>query len=293
MAGTGEDSARVTGGADLIRRISQGPVVVLARVEKVPGKAYLEVLDALRGPEDLPSRLRVAFRGANRMRKPGGRPFQVDEGEKAFFVLEPWLDSHGDWPKRDLFRPAGGYRARIPLPAEGTPALVEAVRALVAYEDDPDRSAAEGRLQGWLTGPNPYLVDVALDQAARLALAGPDWIPGLIARMTDVSPQRRQFAAKAVGLALSRGRLTPRKPGRRHLPGDAAWGELVALCRESLVRLARSDPEPEVRRVAVSHLAMSGLEVWRVLEAIAKEDPDQDVRYEAAAALLEHRRSSR
>lgn len=274
---------------DLTRRISQGSVVVLARVEKVPGKAYLAVLEPLRGPADLPEELRLAFRGANRMRKPGEPAFQVDEGEQAFFILEPWLDSHGDWPKPDLFRPAGGYRARIPLPAEGAPALVEAVRALVAYEDDPDRSAAEGRLVGWLTGSNPFLVDVALDQAARFALAGPAWIPGLLERMRDASPQRRQLAAKAVELALSRGRLSPRRGDGADSSGDA----LVASCRESLVRLARSDPEPEVRRVAVSHLATSGLKVWRVLEAIAREDPDQNVRYAAAAALQEHRRTRR
>ncbi|MDQ7006267.1 MAG: hypothetical protein Q9Q40_03470 [Acidobacteriota bacterium] len=267
--------------------MSRGETIVLARVLKVPGKAWLEVIERLRGPEDLPAELRVAFRGANRMREPGTPAFEVHEGEQAFFILEPWLDSHGERPALDLYRPAFGYRSRIPLPAEGRQALLEAVRALVRYQDDADRVAAEGRLVHWLEGSNPLLVDIALEQAARFGLADHRWVPGLLRRSRDADPRRRELAATAMGLSLLRGRLH-RPAHHRGAGGDSA---LAAQCHQALVRLARSDPRPEVRRTAVRQLVDSVFDVDAVLAAIAREDEDQAVRLEAATAI--HRRRSK
>ena len=275
------EAARVHEGFDLNQRVSQGETIVLARVLKVPGKAHVEVIERLRGPADLPAELRIAYRGANRMRPSGSPPFEVAEGEVAFFVLEPWLDSRGERPALDLYQPAIGYRSHIPLPEEGRQALLEAVRALVAYQDDVDRLRAEGRLVGWLAGSNPYLVDIALDQAARFGLADARWIPGLLERSRDADPRRRRLAAEAMGLSLLRGRLHDPKHHRDEGEGSV----LAAECEQALVRLARSDPRAEVRLMAVRKLAESGLAVDTVLAAIAREDRDQSVRLEAATAV--------
>ena len=54
------------------------------------------------------------------------------------------------------------------------------------------------------------------------------------------------------------------------------------------MRLARTDEDAAVRRAAVRYLARAGVpRAAELLAAAAREDPSQDVRYEAAAALAE------
>ncbi len=149
------------------------------------------------------------------------------------------------------------------------------------YQDSGFRAVAEAELIAWIEGPNPWLVEVALDEAATHVLAGPPWVPPLLQRTRDINPVRRRLAVRAIGEALARGRFDPEREDAEHNLED-----LRRSCREAIVQLARSDEDPVVRRSAVAMLAKSGIaDAELVLESIAKDDPDQDVRYEAAAAL--------
>ncbi|RMG43265.1 MAG: hypothetical protein D6718_12530 [Acidobacteria bacterium] len=285
------DPARPRDGADLLQRIAAGETVVLARVERRGAKARLAVEEVLRGT-GVGETIRIAFRGDNLARPPGTPPFDPVEGEEAFWVLERYTDSAGDPVADDLFRPAAGYASRIPIPAEGARALDEAVREIVRYQDRPDRGAAEAQLVAWLSGTNPWLIDAALREASRFGLADEAWIPGLLAHARDASPERRRWALRAIGLALERGRLEPRRTLRPRPDEIESAGELVRACRELIVRLARTDESAEVRAEAVRLLPRAGVpEARRILEAIADEDPAQEVRYEAAAGLYRLGRS--
>jgi hypothetical protein len=265
-------------GAELLQRLSAGPVVVLATVARVDSKVSLTVREVLRGGS-LPATLRLAFRGNNLMRQPDTAPFQVRDGETAIFVLTPWVDSRGRQPKPDLFMPAGFAGARIPLPLEGGEALLAAVREIVLQQDDV-AAGQDARILQWISGQNPWLIDAGLVIAGQLVLADEDWVPVLLERLRDATPERRLRTLAVIAGAMARGRIGD--PG-----GDLEVDERVEACQEAIVRLARTDPEFEIRVAAVKALAQAGIPGAReILASIAKDDPSQDVRYEAAASLI-------
>jgi hypothetical protein len=273
-----DEPAAPRDGAELLERLSAGPVVVLATARRVDGKLQLSVKEVLRGGS-LPETLRVAFRGNNLMRQPDTAPFQAREGETAIYVLTPWVDSRGRQPKPELFMPAGFAGARIPLPPEGGEALLAAVREIVVHQDDVE-AGQEARVLGWISGQNPWLIDAGLVIAGQLVMADVDWVPILLERLRDASPERRLRALAVIGGAMERGRIGD--PG-----GDLEIDERVEACQEAVVRLARTDPEFEIRASAVKIVARAGIPGAReVLGVIAKDDPNQNVRYEAAAALV-------
>jgi hypothetical protein len=278
------DAAWPTSGSELARRVVAGPVVVLADVERVGLKVKLDVLEVLRGA-DVPDPLRVAFRGDNIAREPGSPAFEPNEGELAIFVLTPFVNSKEELAAPDLFSPAGGFEARIPVPAEGREALLDAIRKIVRFQDEPDRSTVRDELAEWVEGPNPWLIDFALDQAARFAYADEDWIPALLRHTAAASDVRRRLAVEAIAVALARGRFDAPRSARRRL-AETAGQERVRPLRQAVVRLARTDDSPEVRRAAVSWLPrVGGEDIAQLLTAIARDDPSHEVRYEAASGL--------
>jgi hypothetical protein len=261
-------------------------VVVLARVVETFGKATLGLERVYRAPVELPDPIRLAYHGDNVARKPGEPPFQPLEGEMAVFVIERWTDYYGELGDPDVFRPAEDYRSRIPLPAEGREALLQAVEQLVRFEDSDDRARSEAELRGWLDGRNPWLIDAALTHAALYGPPDEGWTRGLIEHVQANDPNRRELAVRALGLGLARGRL-----GDSAEPGGASASDDRELCRRALVQAARTDPDPGVRRIAVRSLGRSGLSgLVPVLEVIAERDEDQNVRYEAETLLLRARR---
>ncbi|UCF67716.1 MAG: HEAT repeat domain-containing protein [Acidobacteriota bacterium] len=291
--GAGQESASAlpSDGADLARRLVQGPIVVLARVEDSGLRPRLGIEEVLRGPA-LPETVKLAYRGANLTRPVGTPAFEIEDGERAVFVLGPWVDSRGR-EAENLYRPEGGYQARVRLPKEGGEALLDAARRIIEFQDSPDRGLAEARLVDWLEGSNPWLIDAALAQAAEYALAGPEWIPALLARARDAAPRRRVWVIRAFAHALERGRLTEERRARLGAPRiepQERENEHVRACQETLVRLARTDADAVVRSEAVQAIARVGVpEADALLEAIARDDADQNVRYEAAAALYTRR----
>lgn len=274
----GADPSAPRDGAELLKRIAAGPAVVLARVVRLETKAALELVETLRG-ENLPPVIRLAYRGNNLLRQPGSAPFAPIESETAVFVLTPWVDSRGRQPKLDLYMPAGFAGARIPIPAEGGEALLQAVREIVAYEDGLGGSQA-AQVLAWVEGRNPWLIDAGLQVAGELVLADADWVPALLERTRDANPARRMRALRALSGAMQRGRISDRGRGME-------IDERAEASRQAIIRLARTDPEFEVRAEAVRALASVGIPGAReILASIARDDPSQDVRYEAAAALV-------
>ncbi len=280
------EPARPVDGADVSSRLASGPFVVLATVDDDGGKAVVTVERVYRG-ENIGGAIRIDARQANATRILGDPPFRVREQERAIFVLSLAVDLSGDPLGADIYQPSAGYRSKIPIPVEGGPALLEAVERVIYYQDTPDRGAAEADLVDWLGGRNPWLVDFAVHQAAKFGLAGPAWIPGLLALTQDVSPWRRIKALQALGESLEKGRLRGRSQFRRVSPlAEDETNDLLRASHEAIIRLARSDPDAEVRTAAVREVQESGYEkAAEVLEAISREDPSQDVRYEAAAGL--------
>jgi hypothetical protein len=276
-----EDPARPRDGAALFSRLSQGQLVILARVAEASGKATLVREKTYRGPE-APAQVTLAYRGENFARDPGAPALHLSAGERAVFVLAPAGDAvHPGRP--GVYRPVGGYAARVPLPPEGQEALLDAVARITAFQDADPGDDATATLTSWLGGPNPWLIDAALAQAATIGLVDREMAPLLLQRTLDASPGRRQRAAEALGVALERGRLTRRNAGDGALIlGD----EMVRAALDVLVRLARTDSDADVRRAAVRVLGHApGEETRTVLKAISRDDPSQEVRYEAAAAL--------
>ncbi len=241
----------------------------------------MTVEETLRG-RGIPARITVAFRALNCGRDPGTPAFTVQENDRAVFVLTAVADTEAGTAKGDLFRPLGGAAARIPLPAEGAQALLDALRQIIAHQDQDDFAAGAEDLNRWLTGVNPWLIDAALAQLARLGLGDRAMAPGLVARTHDASPERRIRALQALGAALSRGRLADPRAEKSPVGAD----EILEAATEAIVRLARTDPEAQVRRAAVRELGRVNTERAKtILAAVQHDDPAQDVRYEAAAAL--------
>lgn len=290
--------ARLSDGADLSRRLSSGPVVILGTVVDSSIKATVSVERVYRAPGEVPDPLEIAYRGKNAERRRGAPRFEPLEGEQAIFVLERWQDYYGELGDEDLYRPAWNYRSRIPVPREGREALVSAVERLVRFKDSENRQRAEADLRDWLSGRNPWLIDAAL---SHVALHGPPdhtWARHLVERARSPNPDRRRLALQAIGIGLARGRLAD-EPERSSATTAASAGERTAadqreLCRRALIQAARTDEDPAVRREAVRALGRSGLqEVLPVLEVIASRDSNQEVRYEAETILLRRRGADR
>lgn len=264
-------------GVDVASRLLAGEQIVVADVLDVNLRCSLRVVETLRG-KNIPSNIKIAFRGVNMERRAGAAAFDPRIGERAVFVLGPALDSHGEPDGTGLASPRGGFRARIPLPQEGSEALLDAMRGIVQLQDGSDQAAADRSIASWLQGENPWLLDVALDFAARFRLDDEDAVRALLVRTRETSPQRRRRAVEALGQWLA--------PNGRSAESGAALQELQATALETIVRLARIDEDVQVRRVAVHQLvSLAPEDVLDLLRAIAKEDPAQEVRYEAAAGV--------
>lgn len=261
-------------GVDLGQRLLAGEVVVLANVIEVGLRCRLEVVEAFRGkPPTDP--VEVAFRGMNLERNSGAPPFAPVPGEQAVFVLGPALDSRGSPDRTARLQPRGHYKARIPLPAEGTEALLSALREIVAFQDEPNQSTRDGRISEWIGASNPWLIDFALDQAARFGIEGERSVSGLIRRSVDASSIRRGLALAALGRWLT-----------IHKDLADIESQLLSQAEERLVQLARADEVAAVRSAAVRALvALGDSRFDLLLRSVSREDPDQAVRYEAAAGL--------
>jgi hypothetical protein len=262
---------------DLYDWLGVAPIVVEARVLGVHGR-FTEVAatSVLRGEMPAGTRLLVDVGEANAARSESQRPLRLEEGDEYLLLLQaaPARGRNRDrQPSYTLTRGIDGAR---PLPGEGRPALMEAVRQLVAVQDRHDDLEVWNALRAMLEDPNPILVQTALRHHLKYHRGERELLPSLQILLDHPRPDVRAGSAELIGQILERS-------GADSFAGPA---ELLS----TLYGCARRDPDSTVRAAATASLrGVEGHGSDEVLREIAREDSDQSVRYEAEKILLDRR----
>lgn len=255
------------------------PIVVvgLSRGANGPVEEFL-VERTLRG--DLPPGevVRVRVRRANRElseNSPHER-LLVEPDERYVLLLEPGR-RRGARIDYELTRGVLGAR---PLPAEGRQAVIDALARFVEIHRRNDHEWTWSELRAMLEEEHPLLLGTALDQFLKFRRGDPALLPRLTALLSHAEPRLREQSARLVGSILERHRDEPLDEG--------------SALRAELVSRARRDGSVEVRVAATRALdGLPGTAIDDVLAEIARDDPDQHVRYAAERLLWERRRATR
>ena len=210
-------------------------------------------------------------RKVNREREEGVPALELTKGNAYVMLLAPSTRRTKDaTPIFDLVR---GVRGSMLLRVEGSAATIDAIRRLAEVQDRKNDDYLWTALPEFLQDANPVLVDAALDLYAKFRREGPAIAPLLQPLLEHPRPDFRRRAAALLGRVLLRveaGDL-PERP------------QLVA----ELTGRARRDEDASVRREATAALgALPEGSVLEVLRAISRDDPDQNVRFEAQRSLL-------
>ncbi len=257
---------------DLYEWMAPAPIVVAGRaLQRDGGWHDAEVLAVARGEVAPGTRIRIDVRSANRERNPRLRPLQLEPGARYLLLLEP-LAPHRQDP-RPRFRLVRGIRGVESLPPERQGVLLQALRAFAALQTGRSEEAAWRTMTQWLEATNPVVLETALRQFLRYARADLSLLGYLVPLSEHPQERIRCLAVKLIGTVL-----------RGAGPFGAEMRENVFA---ALVARARTDSAVGVRVAATVALAsLEGTEVERVLEEIARADPDQEVRLAAARVRL-------
>ena len=214
--------------------------------------------------------LLIDLRKANRDREVGVKSLDLAKGKGYLLLLVPSTRSSGSMHTvYDLVRGMAGAR---PLPAEGAQATVEAASRLAKIQERKNDDLLWASVGDMLDDPNPVLVGAALELVVKFRRESVALLPVVGALLESPRPDVRGPAALLVGRILAR-------PEADAVPER---GELVG----ELTGRARRDDDPFVRRTATT--ALAGLKdpgVDETLRTISKDDPDQEVRFEAEKSL--------
>lgn len=249
------------------------PIVVAGDVVSDDGKFVQAVVAAsIKGGMHAGSNVLIDLRGANRDREDGLRPLKLDKGSGYLILLKPSSKGRNEpYPVYDLARGVGGAR---PLPPEGRPAVVDAAAKLGSIQERKSDDLLWESLPPFLEDDNPYLVDAALDMYLKFRRETVEIIPRLEPLLDSPRPTVREQSIVLLGRLLAR---APSKdlPGRSEIVGE-------------LTGRARRDEVVPVRSAATAALApLADPGIDETLRAIARDDPDQDVRLAAERSLYE------
>lgn len=256
---------------NLYEWMAVAPIVVAGRVAADDGR-YVELLveEGFRGGAAAGALLLVDQRRANLDRPEGTAPVQLERGTRYLVLLEP-RRTRRDGTVYALVR---GTRGARPVPEEGAAVWLEAAARLAALQERRDEEAVWTAFAEMLAGDNPVLLDTALDMLGKFRRAEAALLPRLRPLFAHPRPDVRR---RALGLA---GQAVRKSPAGELPDADGLLVEIIAR--------ARRDESPEVRGAAVEALgAFPGQRVETVLRQIAREDPEQEVRYRAERALYE------
>lgn len=259
---------------DLYQWMATAPVVLEGRVlGETGGRVEVQVGTAVRGAVASGDRVLVELRRANREREDGRPALKLDRGVSGLFLLESRPAKKGEAPTFGLVRGVDGFRS---LPAEGKEAWLDAARKLAAVQDTRNEDRIWTSMTAFLEDPNPILVDTALSNHLRFERGDTRTLEVLRSLLAHPRPDLRRGSAELCSAIL-------RRQGVAQSPeADAILGLLIAR--------ARRDEDVAVRAAATRALAAFPEDRTRsILETIAREDPDQEVRYEAERALFERR----
>lgn len=214
----------------------------------------------------------VDLRLANRDREMGTPALDLEKGRAYLLLLTSSPRGKKEpYPVFDLVRGVRGARV---LPAEGSAAMINAVARLAALQDTKSDAVLWASLPSLLEDQNPVLVDAALDLYLKFRRESVALLPIVSPLLTHPRPDVRRRSAVLLG------RILRREPAAEL----AERPEVVA----ELSGRARRDDDVTVRREATAALAgLLDAGIDETLRAIARDDPDQNVRFEAEKSLFE------
>ncbi|HXV76664.1 MAG TPA: HEAT repeat domain-containing protein [Candidatus Polarisedimenticolaceae bacterium] len=278
LAGAATAAPTLDDERNLFEWSSVAPMVVAGSSLGENGRyTELRVIRTLRGDPRADDVIRVDVKTANRMRDRLIEPkaLRLDLGQDYVLLLEGEQRGSG----RPYYTLVRGVDGALELPAEGREALLHALATFVEIQDTADDRLWWERFSRLIEDPNPALVQTALEQFVRYRRGDPQLVPALVPLLDHPKIGIRADSAKLIGQILER------HPDPHAIPDDAA-------VRAELVARATSDEAPPVRVAAVEALARYPADlVDEVLERIARTDPEQQVRYAAELVRMEHRRN--
>ena len=262
---------------NLYEWLNVAPVVVVAENLGTYGK-YTEfrVLSVLRGEQQPEERIRVNVRRANRDRNRNvdKQALRFETGLSYVVLLVPVAVRDPAAPP--TFEFVRGVRGAREVPLEGQAAFLGAVERFVRIQERKDDLHTWRELAEMIEETNPVLVETALDMFLKFHRGEDDLLGSLRPLLDHPSNGTRERTAMLIGQIIGRGAPRP-------VP-DAA------LLQSQLVAKARRDQAVPVRVAATRALdLLPGGNVLLILEEIAREDPDQTVRYTAERLIYDRR----
>lgn len=254
------------------------PIVVAADVLADDGKFVVAITRTpVKGGRAGGSAFEIDLRQANRDREAGTPALDLVKGRGYLLLLTS--STRGKNQPNPVFALARGVGGARELPVEGSEATVEAAVRFGAIQERKSDELLWATLPDVLQDVNPVLVDSALELYVKFRRESAALIPILTPLLEHPRPDFRRRAALLLGRVAARA-------GSAALPERA---EVVSV----LMGRSRRDEDATVRREATRALGLipdAGVE--ETLRAIARDDADQDVRYEAEKSLYERRQAA-
>jgi len=261
----------------LFEWMAVAPIVVAATVIADDGKFVVAVATTpVKGGVAPGTTVEVDLRQTNRDREAGVPALDLAKGKSYLLLLSP--STRGKAEPHPVFALERGVRGAKELPVEGSAATIDAAVRLAAIQERKSDELLWSTLPDFLQDENPVLVDAVLDLYVKFRRESTEMVGILEPLLEHPRPDFRRRAALLLGRVLTRAASDA-------LPERA---ELVA----ALTGRARRDDDAGVRREATAALAaLSDAGVDEALRAIAQDDPDQDVRFEAEKSVFVRRQA--
>jgi len=253
--------------------MATAPIVIAADVVADDGKFVQAIARAaIKGGLTVHAVVLVDLRQANRDREAGEAALDLAKGRAYLLLLKlSTRRTNEPSPVYDLVR---GQRGAKALPLEGSAATIDAAARIAEVQERNSDDYLWSTLPDFLQDPNPVLVDAALDLYVKFRRESVALVPVVQPLLEHPRPDFRRRAALLLGHVLVRAGASdvPERP------------RLVA----ELTGRARRDDDVTVRREATSALAaLPDAGIDETLRVIARDDPDQNVRFEAEKSIFE------
>ena len=258
---------------NLYEWIALAPVIVAGKNRGTYGKyAEFTVQNVYRG--EAAGDIRVNVRRANRDRDRFlyKDALRFEEGESYVLLLVRAATS--DPNEKPAFELIRGVRGAREVPPEGSGPFLEAIERFARLQDQRDDRVIWRNLAEMLEGTNPILVETALDQFLKFQRGEPRLLESLRPLLDHPDPELRERTARLIGQVLMRN-------GEEPIPD-------VGTLQDELVARARRDDAITVRVASVHALdQLDSATVQEILKKIARDDPDQTVRYAAEKLIYD------
>jgi len=257
---------------DLYQMAVESDSTVLTTVKELTRFAVMQVNEIYGGRFRSPE-LRVMYQAKSWERRLDGySSIRFRPGENYLLFLS-YHREHEQVMAEDLFELTDADWGRVKLEAEGGTLYIEAMRLLMGAATRPEVEERQAVLIGLLASPNQLAAASAMNQAYRRRLGSVKQIPVLLAQMD------RGIAGLKLGAAKIIRRLAPT------LPDNLDRG---ALAEAFHGRIGWDGGDPAaLRRESVNTLLAIGPAALPQLKQVARSDADQNIRYQAAVALLD------